>query len=132
MNRSIVDGKWRQIRGAMREQWGRLTDDDMHILMGRTENLVGMLEERYGYTRAKAEEEVNHFLERYGYRLPSLAWRIRRVSAQHPWLVAGTGFAGIVLVAGVMVFWRMLQPEGLELLRFPEEHEDVSEAAPTA
>ncbi|MEZ5316366.1 MAG: CsbD family protein [Vicinamibacterales bacterium] len=65
MNRDQMQGQWKQLKGEARTMWGKLTDDDLEQIQGNTETLVGRLQERYGYARAKAEEEVNHFLERH-------------------------------------------------------------------
>ena len=114
MNKTVLDGKRHRLQGAMREQWGRLTDDDIHVLMGRLEALGGLLEERYGYSRAKAEAEVNAFLERYGYRTPSLGVRLRRSAGRHPWLLAGA-IAGATLLVIALFVWRILQTEEIDL-----------------
>lgn len=66
MNRTVMQGKWKQMRGAMQEEWGRLTQDDFDLLLGKGEQLVGRLQERYGYTRQEAEDEVRRFLDRFG------------------------------------------------------------------
>lgn len=115
MNKTILDGKRHQLQGVLREQWGRLTDDDIRILTGRLESLGGVLEERYGYTRARAEAEVNDFLERYGYRTPSLRTRMRRTAGRHPWLLGGGAVAGAVLLVITFVAWRILRSEEIDL-----------------
>jgi uncharacterized protein YjbJ (UPF0337 family) len=63
MNRNILEGKWKQLRGEIRERWGELTDDDLDQIAGRTEKLAGMLQEKYGYTQMEAERQVDEFLE---------------------------------------------------------------------
>ena len=63
MNKDVLSGNWKQVKGAVREMWGKLTDDDLTVINGRTEQLVGKLQERYGYTRQKAEQELHRFLE---------------------------------------------------------------------
>jgi uncharacterized protein YjbJ (UPF0337 family) len=65
MNEDILEGQWKQIRGQMREWWGDLTDDDLDRVQGKTEKLVGLLQEKYGYTQAQAETEVNRRLTEY-------------------------------------------------------------------
>jgi uncharacterized protein YjbJ (UPF0337 family) len=64
MNRDQMQGKWKQIKGEAKVQWGKLTDDDLDQVNGETEKLIGRLQERYGYEREKAEEEVDAFLTR--------------------------------------------------------------------
>jgi len=51
MNWDQLQGKWKQYRGQVREKWGKLTDDDLHIIAGRREQLIGRLQERYGSCR---------------------------------------------------------------------------------
>ncbi len=65
MNQDILKGKWKELKGGLKEQWGKLTDDDLTQLEGKTEKLVGILQERYGYTKDKAEEEYKKFVSRF-------------------------------------------------------------------
>jgi uncharacterized protein YjbJ (UPF0337 family) len=60
--RDVLMGKWKQFRGRMREQWGKLTDDQVDQIGGNYDRLVGVLQENYGYTREKAEEEANRWI----------------------------------------------------------------------
>jgi len=62
MNRNVLEGKWLQLRGAVREKWGDLTDDDLDQIAGKREKLAGILQERYGYTQIEAEREIDDFL----------------------------------------------------------------------
>lgn len=64
MNRDQLQGKWKQLSGKAREQWGKLTDDDMQQLHGNAEQLQGKIQERYGYTKEQAEREVDDWLRR--------------------------------------------------------------------
>lgn len=61
MNSDILRGKWLQLRGTVKKQWGKLTDDDLDQVNGDMDKLAGMLQERYGYSRAQAEQEVHRF-----------------------------------------------------------------------
>ena len=65
MNRDIVAGKWQQLRGKVKEQWGKLTDDDLIQASGSFDKLTGAIRERYGYTRERAEEELERFYKRH-------------------------------------------------------------------
>jgi uncharacterized protein YjbJ (UPF0337 family) len=59
----ILFGKWHELKGQVRKQWGKLTDDDFLRLSGKTEELVGVLQERYGYGKVQAEREIDHWLK---------------------------------------------------------------------
>ena len=63
MNKDIMEGKWTQLKGRVKEQWGRLTDDDIEQLEGRTDLLVGKVQERYGIARDAASREVDAWLK---------------------------------------------------------------------
>lgn len=64
MNRDVLEGKWKQLRGKVQEEWGDLTDDELDQINGRRDQLVGKIQEKYGYTRDEAEREVDNFLDR--------------------------------------------------------------------
>ncbi len=59
MNEHTLSGKWMQLKGKIRQQWGKLTDDDMDKIQGNYEMLVGRLQELYGRSREETEREVN-------------------------------------------------------------------------
>jgi uncharacterized protein YjbJ (UPF0337 family) len=59
MNENILEGKWKQLRGAIREKWGELTDDELDQIAGKRDKLAGLLQEKY------AERQINDFLERW-------------------------------------------------------------------
>jgi uncharacterized protein YjbJ (UPF0337 family) len=63
MNRDILAGKWKEMKGRVKEQWGKITDDELDRAEGRADQLVGLLQQRYGYTKEKAEEEYDRFLQ---------------------------------------------------------------------
>jgi uncharacterized protein YjbJ (UPF0337 family) len=65
MNSEVLKGKWHQMKGEVKSQWGKLTDDDLDRVEGDTEKLVGRVQERYGYAREDAQREVDSFLGRY-------------------------------------------------------------------
>jgi uncharacterized protein YjbJ (UPF0337 family) len=62
MNTDVLKGKWLQLKGEARRQWGKLTDDDLDQIEGNSEKMVGKLQERYGYARDEAQREVDKFL----------------------------------------------------------------------
>jgi CsbD-like. len=57
MDNNIFEGKWKQIRGQAKVWWGKLTDDDLEKVDGKFDKLIGLLQEKYGYTKQQAEEE---------------------------------------------------------------------------
>jgi uncharacterized protein YjbJ (UPF0337 family) len=57
MNNDVFQGKWKQIRGQVKVWWGKLTDDDLDKVNGGYDKFIGLLQEKYGYTRQQAEEE---------------------------------------------------------------------------
>ena len=65
MNQDIFGGNWKQFKGRVKEEWGKLTDDDLDIIDGRREQLLGRLQERYGLARDKANEQLTAFEKRY-------------------------------------------------------------------
>ena len=64
MNWDIVQGKWKQMKGEARKQWGKLTDDDWDVIKGKRDQLVGKVQERYGIAKDEAERQVNEFSSR--------------------------------------------------------------------
>jgi len=67
MNEDIFKGKWKELKGSVKEKWGELTDDDVTEVEGKTEKLVGILQEKYGYSKDKAQEEYNEFMDDHKY-----------------------------------------------------------------
>jgi len=63
MNWDQLEGKWKQYKGQAREKWGKLTDDDLHIIGGRREQLIGRLQERYGIAKEVAAREADEFVK---------------------------------------------------------------------
>jgi uncharacterized protein YjbJ (UPF0337 family) len=62
MNWDQVKGNWRMFGGRVREQWGKLTDDDLERIRGDREQLLGKLQERYGYAKERAQAELDNWL----------------------------------------------------------------------
>ena len=62
MNSDILKGKWKQLKGSARMIWGELTVDDFDQIQGDGERLIGILQEKYGYGRERAESEITEFL----------------------------------------------------------------------
>ena len=63
MNKDIFEGKWKEMRGQLKEWWGELTDDELEQANGNAEKIVGLLQQKYGYTREAAEKEFNRRID---------------------------------------------------------------------
>jgi uncharacterized protein YjbJ (UPF0337 family) len=105
MNKMVMKGKWHQVKGSVKEQWGRLTDDDIKMFLGEGEQLVGRLQERYGYTQERAEREVAEFMNslRQDLTFDDVRDRSAKAVRQHPWF-SGMFLVGItLLIAGYVM-----------------------------
>ena len=61
MNKDKAAGQWKQLKGKLKEQWGKLTDDDLTVLEGNLDQLTGRVQERYGIARDEADRQVREF-----------------------------------------------------------------------
>lgn len=61
MNWDIVQGNWKQLKGSVREQWGKLTDDDLDVVAGKRDKLAGKLQEKYGWAKDEAERKIDDY-----------------------------------------------------------------------
>jgi len=73
MNDDILEGKWKQVRGNVRNWWGKLTDDDLDKIAGKSEKMVGVLQERYGWTKDRASDELTTRLAAYDAEMKTTA-----------------------------------------------------------
>lgn len=64
MDKNIFKGEWNQVKGKIKEKWGKLTDDDLTQISGKRDQLLGTLQKRYGYAKDRAEEDIKQFEER--------------------------------------------------------------------
>ena len=64
MNKDQAAGQWKQLKGKVKEQWGKLTDDDLTVLEGDLDQLTGRVQERYGIAKEEAERQVRDFRTR--------------------------------------------------------------------
>jgi uncharacterized protein YjbJ (UPF0337 family) len=64
MNQEQASGNWKIFKGKVKEQWGKLTDDDLKVLEGNRDQLVGSVQKRYGIAKEEAERQVNEFRNR--------------------------------------------------------------------
>jgi uncharacterized protein YjbJ (UPF0337 family) len=63
MNWDQLEGKWKQYKGQAKEKWGKLTDDDLDVVDGRRQQLVGRIQERYGIAKDAAEKQADEFVK---------------------------------------------------------------------
>lgn len=63
MNWEIFEGNWKQLKGKVQTQWGKLTDDQFDVIAGKRTELSGKLQESYGITKDEAEEQIKRFEE---------------------------------------------------------------------
>ncbi len=61
MNSDQMKGKWKQMKGSVKEKWGKLTDDDLDVIDGQQDQLVGTIQERYGIAREAAQKQVDEW-----------------------------------------------------------------------
>jgi uncharacterized protein YjbJ (UPF0337 family) len=78
MNWDQIEGKWKQAKGSIKQKWGKLTDDDLDVIAGKKDQLIGKIQERYGISREEAQKQVE------SYNFPDTAYeteyRERKVS----------------------------------------------------
>ena len=67
MNEDIIKGSWEKIKGKIKQQWGKFTDNDIIAMKGAYQELQGELQKKYGYEKEKAKDEVDKFLKRNGF-----------------------------------------------------------------
>jgi uncharacterized protein YjbJ (UPF0337 family) len=65
MNWDRIEGNWKQLRGAAREQWGKLTDDDLDKIAGKRDQFIGRIQERYGIAKDEAERQIDRWVARH-------------------------------------------------------------------
>ena len=64
MNKDIIQGKWKEIKGKLKQQWGDLTDDEISKMKGSYDELSGILQKKYGYDRDRTEKEIDTFVKK--------------------------------------------------------------------
>jgi uncharacterized protein YjbJ (UPF0337 family) len=65
MNENTLKGEWTQIKGKIREQWGKLTDDDLDVIAGKRDQLAGVLQKRYGSAQDEIDRQIREFEDRH-------------------------------------------------------------------
>jgi uncharacterized protein YjbJ (UPF0337 family) len=63
MNWDQLQGKWRQVKGSAKQQWGKFTDDDLEYIAGHRESLIGKLQERYGWAKEEAQKKADEWMK---------------------------------------------------------------------
>jgi uncharacterized protein YjbJ (UPF0337 family) len=66
MDKDRISGNWKQVKGKVKERWGKLTDDDLDVVDGREEQLIGKLQERYGLAKDAARKEYDGWKKSQG------------------------------------------------------------------
>jgi uncharacterized protein YjbJ (UPF0337 family) len=64
-NQDILQGEWPVLKGQVKRRWGKLTDGDVQRLSGKTDELAGILQQRYGYGKAQAKIEINQWVSEH-------------------------------------------------------------------
>jgi len=64
MNWDVIKGRWEQMKGDARKQWGKLTDDDWNVIAGEKDKFIGKLRERYGWSKDEAERSADDYFSR--------------------------------------------------------------------
>lgn len=64
MNTDIIQGKWHEIKGLLKKQWGKLTDDEIMKMKGSSQELAGALQKAYGYKKDEAQSEIKKFIDK--------------------------------------------------------------------
>ena len=72
MNWDQIEGKWKQAKGSLKTQWGKLTDDDLDAIAGQRDKLVDKLQERYGYAKEEAQKRADEWVKTAGDGSPEL------------------------------------------------------------
>jgi uncharacterized protein YjbJ (UPF0337 family) len=61
MNWDTIEGNWKQLKGSVKQQWGKLTDDELNIIEGKKDRLAGKLQEKYGIAKEEVEKQLDAF-----------------------------------------------------------------------
>jgi len=72
MNEDVFTGQWKEMRGALKSWWGKLTDDDFEWIGGQKDRLIGLIQEKYGYTRDQARDEIERRFSGYRHKAGEL------------------------------------------------------------
>ncbi len=64
LNKNIIQGKWKEVKGKLHQQWGNITDDEVSKMKGSYEELAGILQKKYGYDERRSEKEIETFVKK--------------------------------------------------------------------
>jgi len=70
MNNDRIQGRWKQLKGKVKEQWGKLTEDDLDVIAGRRDQLLGRIQQRHGLAKDEADRQLRSFERGH----PDFAW----------------------------------------------------------
>jgi uncharacterized protein YjbJ (UPF0337 family) len=65
MNNDIIKGKWNEIKGEIRTQWGKMTEDELETSSGNMTSIAGLIQQRYGAKKEEVQEKLNGILEKF-------------------------------------------------------------------
>jgi uncharacterized protein YjbJ (UPF0337 family) len=71
MNSDQIEGNWKQLAGKVKEKWGKLTDDDLAVIGGKKDQLLGKIQERYGMKKEEAQKELDEFYKTHPEQAPA-------------------------------------------------------------
>ena len=132
MNEDIFAGQWRQMRGELKSWWGKLADDDFDRIGGQQDKLIGVLQEKYGYDRAQAQQEVERRFTAYGDTMGRSSGNGMPDNAPHEGTIATVVAAvagGLESAEGVLATVATTVADGLGSARSYLHEKDVAEVA---
>jgi uncharacterized protein YjbJ (UPF0337 family) len=100
MNHDIFAGQWKQMRGTLKSWWGKLSDDDFEWIAGQKDKLIGLVQEKYGYTRDQAQDEVERRFNEYGDKESTASVRDMKAKVYELGETAASKARGAVIALG--------------------------------
>lgn len=82
MNQDTFAGQWKQMRGELKSWWGKLTDNDFDLIRGQKDKLIGVIQEKYGYAREKAQQEVERRFREYSSQMGDSSESVASIKAK--------------------------------------------------
>jgi uncharacterized protein YjbJ (UPF0337 family)/ElaB/YqjD/DUF883 family membrane-anchored ribosome-binding protein len=81
MEADVLQGKWDQIRGDIKKNWAKLTDNDLDVIAGQRDKLEGLIQEKYGYSKAKVRREVDNYIDELDGTMTDVRSRVKSAVA---------------------------------------------------